>query len=222
MKSKTNEQRSANGWNLIPQETAQAIRKKCRRVLVRNLIKSLLFYAVSMAILFITGNSNDLFNREAQPVWFWGVFLILVAFPFWKWKLYQLIVCRNLYATVEEVKSRRAVGNEDGEYTGGLSGVGLNLHYIDACTMVIRSDKGLRHRFPATNEKAGIIRSNYEKGDRVFYPMFAAYPFNMSREPERPFCLCCGYTGTADETVCPNCDVPFIKAAKPGTSEPEN
>lgn len=86
MKSKANEQRSANGWNQIPQETAQAIRKTCRRVLVRNLIKSLLFYAVSMAILFITGNSNDLFNSKAQPVWFWGVFLILAVFPFWKWK----------------------------------------------------------------------------------------------------------------------------------------
>lgn len=135
--------------------------------------------------------------------------------------MYQLIVCRKLYATVEGFKNRRAVGNEKGEDTGGLSRVSMNLHYIDVCTMVIRSDKGLRHRFTAANEKAGFIRDNYEKGDRVYYPMFAAYPFNMSREPVRPFCLCCGYTGTIDETVCPNCDVPFVKAANQSTLEPK-
>ena len=151
-----------------------------------------------------------------------GVFLILVAFPFWKWKLYQFIVCRKMYGTVGDFKNKRALGNEDGEYTGWLPGGSLKLFYINVCTMTIRSDKGLRHRFTAANEKAGFLRNNYQKGDRVFYPMFAAYPFNMSREPERPFCLCCGYTGTIDETVCPNCDVPFIKAAKPGTSEPES
>ena len=74
MKSKANEQQSANGWNQLPQETAEAIRKKCRRGMVRNIIKTLIFYAVSMTILFLTERSNDLFTREAHPVWFWGCF----------------------------------------------------------------------------------------------------------------------------------------------------
>lgn len=202
----------------LPEATLKAIRKHGIRKLTRQIIKSLLFWAISMTVLFVTGSQNDLFNPTAHPIWFWGVFLILIAFPFWKWKLYQLFVCRKLYATVEGFKNRRTIGNEDGEYTGGLSGVGLNLHYIDFCAMFIRSDKGLRHRFTAANEKAGFIRSIYEKGDRVFYPMFAAYPINLSRSPSRPFCVCCGYIGTEEEEVCPDCGVPFVKKS---TSEDE-
>ncbi len=195
----------------LPEATAQAIQKRGKRLLVSRVLKCLVFYAVFMTILFVTERNNDLFTRETQPVWFWGIFVILVLLPLWKWKLYQLITCHNCYGTVERFRSRRAIGNEDGEYTGGLSGAGLNFRYIDACTMVVRSSKGWRHRFVAYNEKANVIRSNYQVGDRVFCPMFAAYPFNISRAPERPFCLCCGYVGTQDETVCPACDIPFVR-----------
>lgn len=68
MNSENTEQHTSIGMKQLPRGTAQAIRKKCRRAMGRNIIKTLIFYAVSMTILFLTERSNDLFTREAQPV----------------------------------------------------------------------------------------------------------------------------------------------------------
>ena len=75
----------------LPEATAQAIQKRGKRLLVSRVLKCLVFYAVFMTILFVTERNNDLFTRETHPVWFWGIFVILVLLPLWKWKLYQLI-----------------------------------------------------------------------------------------------------------------------------------
>ena len=48
----------------------------------------------------------------------------------------------------------------------------------------------------------------------VFVPMFAEYPFNESRDAEKPFCLCCGRAAGAHEAVCPTCGVPLVKKRK--------
>lgn len=59
------------------------------------------------------------------------------------------------------------------------------------------------------------------------HPRFARYPFNESRFPMSPFCLCCGHIGAAGEDKCPDCGAPLVpdradEAKTPNAWEPRS
>lgn len=87
------------------------LKKRGLRILRKNIMKSLLFWGVSMTALFVTGSRSKLFNMREQPVWFWGVFVILLVAPVLYFRFYRLFtwsgIFRNGYKTDQQNAFRR-------------------------------------------------------------------------------------------------------------------
>ena len=77
----------------LSDRTERKIEAHGRQKTVRNGVKSLLFWGVTMTALFATGSRSKLFNMQEQPVWFWGVFVILLAAPVLYFRFYRLFTC---------------------------------------------------------------------------------------------------------------------------------
>ena len=170
-------------------------------------MKSLLFWGVSMTALFATGSRSKLLNMREQPVWFWGVFVILLAAPVLYYKFYRLLTYPVFRGTVTELKNRRQYVSNDRCYNSRRL---INMSPEDTCILTV-SDGKREYKIPFTMaDKATFARENYQVGDAVYHPRFAKYPFNESRLPSHPFCLCCGYIGATGERECPDCGVPFV------------
>ena len=183
------------------------LKKRGLRILRKNIMKSLLFWGVSMTALFVTGSRSKLFNMREQPVWFWGVFVILLAAPVLYFKFYRLLTYPVFRGTVTELKNRRQYVSNDRCYNSRRL---INMSPEDTCILIV-SDGKREYKIPFTMaDKATFARENYQVGDAVYHPRFAKYPFNESRLPSHPFCLCCGYIGAAGERECPDCGVPFV------------
>lgn len=191
----------------LSNQTERKIAARGRQKTVRNEVKSLLFWGVSMTALFVTGSRSKLFNMQEQPVWFWGVFVILLAAPILYFKFYRLLTYPVFRGTVTELKNRRQYVSNDRGYNSRRL---INMSPEDTCILIV-SDGKREYKIPFTMaDKATFARENYQVGDAVYHPHFAKYPFNESRLPAHPFCLCCGYIGAAGERECPDCGVPFV------------
>ena len=187
--------------------TERKIAARGRQKTVRNGVKSLLFGGVTMTALFATGSRSKLFNMQEQPVWFWGVFVILLAAPILYFKFYRLLTYPVFRGTVTELKNRRQYVSNDRCYNSRRL---INMSPEDTCILIV-SDGKREYKIPFTMaDKAMFARENYQVGDVVYHPRFAKYPFNESRLPSHPFCLCCGYIGAAGARECPDCGVPFV------------
>ena len=191
----------------LSDRTERKIAAHGRQKTVRNGVKSLLFWGVTMTALFATGSRSKLFNMREQPVWFWGVFVILLAAPVLYFKFYRLLTYPVFRGTVTELKNRRQYVSNDRGYNSRRL---INMSPEDTCILIV-SDGKREYKIPFTMaDKAMFARENYQVGDAVYHPRFAKYPFNESRLPSHPFCLCCGYIGAAGERECPDCGVPFV------------
>ena len=202
----------------LPEKTVTAIRKRGIRRLVKQIIKCLLFWAISITAIFFTERQSKLLTWEALPIWFWGIVLLLLCFPVWKFGLFRCMVCPTFHGKLEKEKTETAFGNRNGIIKGMLFRA-MGTTFIEVRIMTFRSEKGIPHRFTySAARKVNFVRNYYRIGDEVYYPPFAEFPFNKSRAPSRPFCLCCGYIGAETEDNCPDCGVPFVKKS---TSEDE-
>lgn len=191
----------------LSNQTERKIAARGRQKTVRNGVKSLLFWGVTMTALFVTGSRSKLFNMREQPVWFWGVFVILLTAPVLYYKFYRLLTYPVFRGTVTERKNRRQYVSNDRCYNSRRL---INMSPEDTCILTV-SDGKREYKIPFTMaDKATFARENYQVGDAVYHPRFAKYPFNESRLPSHPFCLCCGYIGAAGEQECPDCGVPFV------------
>ena len=188
------------------------LKKRGLRILRKNIMKSLLFWGVSMTALFVTGSRSKLFNMQEQPVWFWGVFVILLAAPILYFRLYQLVTCPAFTGTVSKLTNKTHFGGKSQDVKGFVDGMNYSeMGRYEICNVTVLDGKGKPHvfQFPRS-EKTAFAWEYYQVGDVVSYPRFAKYPFNESRLPSHPFCLCCGYIGAAGERECPDCGVPFV------------
>ena len=188
------------------------LKKRGLRILRKNIMKSLLFWGVSMTALFATGSRSKLFNMQEQPVWFWGVFVILLAAPILYFRLYQLVTCPAFTGTVSKLTNKTHFGGKSQDVKGFVDGMNYSeMGRYEICNVTVLDGKGKPHvfQFPRS-EKTAFAWEYYQVGDVVSYPRFAKYPFNESRLPSHPFCLCCGYIGAAGERECPDCGVPFV------------
>ena len=188
------------------------LKKRGHRILRKNIMKSLLFWGVSMTALFATGSRSKLFNMQEQPVWFWGMFVILLATPILYFRLYQLVTCPAFTGTVSKLTSKTHFGGKSQDVKGFVDGMNYSeMGRYEICNVTVLDGKGRPHifQFPRS-EKTAFAWEYYQVGDVVSYPRFAKYPFNESRLPSHPFCLCCGYIGAAGERECPDCGVPFV------------
>ena len=196
----------------LSDQTERRIAALGKRKLVRNGIKSLLFWGVTMTALFVTGSRSKLFNMREQPVWFWGVFVILLAAPILYFRLYQLVTCPAFTGTVSKLTNKTHFGGKSQDVKGFVDNMNSSeLGRYEVCNVTALDGKGRPHvfQFPRS-EKTAFAWEYYQVGDVVSYPRFAKYPFNESRLPSHPFCLCCGYIGAAGERECPDCGVPFV------------
>ena len=191
----------------LPNPILHEINRRGHRLLRKNIIKSLIFWGVTMTVLFVTGSRSKLFNMQEQPIWFWGVFAILLAAPILHFKFYCLLTYPVFRGTVTELKNRRQYVSDDRGYNSRRL---IHMSPEDTCILIVSAGKRA-YKIPFIKaEKATFARENYQIGDAVYHPRFAKYPFNESRLPSHPFCLCCGYIGAAGERDCPDCGVPFV------------
>ena len=194
--------------NVLTEEMIRKMKKKGIRKLIGSIIKSVLFSGITITALFFIESSeyNTLFTKETQPVWFWGVFVILLILPIWLFRLYRYALNPSFYGEVVDIKDSQTadVRIADGPWSR-VKGV------VDTCTIVVKSKLGLTHRFYFQHESAAFARKFYHIGDRVYHYVFSDIPVNLSSESETKYCPCCGNLGADFEEECSACRVPFIE-----------
>ena len=89
------------------------IRKKGIRRLVGQLIKSAVFYVISIISLFLLERYNDVFTRKTQPVVFWCVFAIIILIPILRYQFYNLIFNGSFFGEVTEIKNKRVLASKN-------------------------------------------------------------------------------------------------------------
>ena len=189
-------------------EMIRKMKKKGIRKLIGSIIKSILFSGITITALFFIESSenNTLFTKETQPVWFWGVFVILLILPIWLFRLYRYALNPSFYGEVVEIKdSKTANVNVAVGYGNRVSEV------VDTCIVIVKSKAGLTQRFYFQRESASFARKFYRVGDRVYHYVFSDIPVNLSSESETKYCPCCGNLGADFEEECSACRVPFIE-----------
>ncbi len=108
--------------------------------------------------------------------------------------------------------NKRVMGAKDGADSSVYLGNPAQYTSIDNYYLTVETEKEHSYRFSYYRQSARIAMEYYQKGDRVFYPMFAAFPINMDRVPSRRFCICCGDFADERSLECPKCRVPFLTA----------
>ncbi len=203
MKSKEN----SYPTNLSP-DVANASRRRGIRKCVKDIVKSVLFWAVALTILFVTESQNDLFTRHSQPFWFSIILIFLVAFPILKWKPYRLLLERKFHGTLVTYRNKRSVESSDHDVRGIFFDRG-RMRTVDVYIIKVQDPQGHKRTFTIKGANTEFARAYYQKGDILSCPRFANLPFNESRPLPRPLCLWCGSIGSPNETVCISCNAPY-------------
>ena len=196
----------------LPDITRQAINKKGIQKLIKQGIKALIFYGITMTFLWLSEDFRGNPIREAQPNVFWVVFSVLLILPVLYFKFYRFLLRPTFYAKVTKLENDSRLGGRKGDIRGFIArGHFVEMGRIDICFVTVETNRGKQYKFTYPREKAAFARNYYQVGDDVFCPALANYPFNENRTPEKPFCLCCGEIATVDETECSKCKVPLIQ-----------
>ncbi len=204
--------------NLSP-DVVEACRVRGVRQSVKNMVKSVLCWGITLTILFVTAAQNPIFTPRAEPFWFSVVFLILVAFPFLKWKPYRIFFEREFRGTLVSYRNKRVLDSTE----NGARGIRFNYRQaraVDVYIIRVQDENGRKRTFTIRGENTAFGRVYYKTGDVLRCPRFAYFPFNESRPLPRPFCLWCGSIGSPNETECITCRAPYALVPENGTFIP--
>ncbi len=193
--------------NLSP-AVAEACRVRGVRQCVGNLVKAVLFWAITLALLFITESQNDVFTRETQPFWFALILIVLILYPFVKWKPYRILLERDFRGTIVSYRNKRVMDHTGEDSRGPFFDRG-KLGAVDVYIIHVVSESGQKRTFTIKRANTEFGRVYYQKGDVVRCPRFANLPFNESRPLPRPYCIWCGSIGSPNETECKCCHSPY-------------
>ncbi len=193
-----------------------SIRKKGISKLCRQIIKSLLFYAVSLVLLLVASRTNDVFTMEKSPVTFWIIFSVLILFPPIRYGFYKLPFKMNVRGEVVEIKNDRRMApiEKKSNYYAPGGALRTMLTNVDACDIVVRSQRGLPFTYTFLRDEAAVARGYYAVGDKVMLPPWANFPVVVSREVKCPICPWCGYPGADTTAECGECGVIFTDEEK--------
>lgn len=192
-------------------EVLADIQKRGFRKLYGQLIKSVLFCAVTIPCWIWFVLQNDLLTGQPQRVTFWTVIAVLVLFPFVRYKFYRLIFQGSFRGEVTELKGGRLTDHKDAEGGKWTAMHGDRVENVNVCTVTVRSNRGFYHQYTFIgNTISALAFEYYQVGDSVFQPLFAKYPYNETREPIRPFCLACGKIEEENSDVCSNCGAKLV------------
>lgn len=194
---------------MISDVTKLAIRRRGLITLCKQIIKSLLFYLVTLTALFVTESNNYVFTREKQPIWFWGIFVILLLIPIIRYKFYLLPFTLGTYGHIEKIKSGNGMAPRRDRAVGIRGFWEGNMEHVVSYRITVKTNRGISLNFLFMREDAEFAMGYYREGDAVYLPPFAKYPYNLDRLPDRRFCFACGGFGMAHKDTCPLCGVPF-------------
>ena len=194
--------------DVLTDEIVRQMKKRWVGKLVGTIIKSFLFYGITITALFLVEQSeyNTLFTKESQPVWFWGVFVLLLLAPIWLFGFFRLIWNGSYSGTVTNVKNIQTIeGRAIVGYDSSVSGT------VDVCTVTVTSKRGLTHRLVFRGERAAFARDYFREGDQVYHHRFSDTLINLSEKSPVKYCPRCGAIGGRDEDACEDCRVSFIE-----------
>lgn len=200
----------------LSEQIIQEISRKGKKNLFGTIVKTLLIWGIGWTVLVLTGKQSDLFTLSSPPIWFWIVFAIILIFPIWKFQIYKFLR-PSVHGEVIEVENTQRLGGKKGDVGGYIDTLNIGqMGRVDTCIVTVKGTRGGIRKYELSRESAQFAREYYQQGDMVFVPMFAEYPFNESRDAEKPFCLCCGRAAGAHEAVCFTCGVPLVKKEEKG------
>ena len=198
-----------------------SIRKKGVHKLCKEIIKCLLFYVVSLGLLFVVSHTNHVFTMEKSPIAFWIIFSVLILLPLIRYGFCKLPFKMKLKGSVIEIKNDRRMAPIETKSNYYAPGGALRtaLTNVDACDIVIRSQRGLSFTYTFLRNEAAVARGYYVVGDEVMLPPWANFPVVISREIKCPVCPWCGCPGADMTAECEECGVIFIDEETPQYKE---
>ena len=132
----------------LPDITRQAINKKGIQKLIKQGIKALIFYGITMTFLWLSEDFRGNPIHEAQPNVFWVVFSVLLILPVLYFKFYRFLLRPTFYAKVTKLENDSRLGGRKGDIRGFIArGHFVEMGRIDICFDTQRQMRSIMERF---------------------------------------------------------------------------
>ena len=120
----------------------------------KNIIKSAIFYAVSIVCLFLIESSNELLSRKDNPVVFWSIFVLVILIPIIRFRFYRLFFYCE-YGEVTEIKNKRELGakNKENERATAMYGDITMMGTIEVCVITVRTRRGTYREYTFSRDE---------------------------------------------------------------------
>lgn len=191
-------------------QVAKSIVTLNRKKYVRSLIKTAIWWGVSIVAMILIAKSNDILNPSARPWGFWGVMLLLLIIPVLRYRLYRVFTRPSFSGIVK--KCGDIAGREPRtDINIGTIANGWELEPVWVYSVKVEDLRGRVHSFVFSSlASQGYAREHIKKDARVRYAFGGRYPWNENMAPDVPFCPNCGAFGAENETYC-SCGCLYLK-----------
>ena len=191
-------------------QVARSIVEINRKKYIISMIKTAIWWGISIVAMLLIGQSNDILNSLSRPGAFYSVLLVLLIIPVLRYRLYRALTRPSFFGTVYACSD--IIGREPRtDINIGTVASGWELEPVEVYSIKVEDPHRRTYSFVFSSEVSmGYARQHIPKGSRVRYAFGGRYPWNEDSTPDVPFCPNCGQFGSDHETYC-SCGCLFLK-----------
>lgn len=190
---------------------ARSIEEINHKKYIKSWIKTVIFWAIALTALYLTGANNDVFDSPTKSVPYYIIGVILVVIPVLRYRLYRIFTRPSFSGMVTSAANVNGFEPRTDINIGTIvdNGGGMSAEILYAIT--VEDNRGHSHRFVYSSAASvGYARPILQVGTRVRYAFGGRYPWSEDATSERPFCPNCGQFGAGNETHC-SCGCLYLK-----------
>jgi hypothetical protein len=190
---------------------ARSIEEINHKKYIKSWIKTVIFWAIALTALYLTGANSDAFDSLAKSVPYYIVGAIFVAIPVLRYRLYRIFTRPSFLGVITSVANVNGREPRTDINIGMFADGGRETRPAELYAVTVEDDRGHSHRFVFLSAPAsGYARPILQVGTRVRYAFGGRYPWSEDATSQRPFCPNCGQFGAGNETHC-SCGCLFLK-----------
>ena len=182
---------------------ARSIEEINHKKYIKSWIKTVIFWAIALTALCLTGAGTDAFESPEKSVPYYVVGAVFVIIPVWRYRLYRIFTRPSFSGVVTSVANVSGREPRTDINIGTFADCRKDTRPAELYAATVEDDRGHSHRFVySSTASAGYAREHIQDGTRVRYAFGGRYPWSEDTTSERPFCPNCGQIGAGNETHC--------------------
>lgn len=190
----------------------EQLKKHGRPKRIRQYVATMLFWAVTIALVVLTSQNSRWFNPQVRPIPFYSIIAALIVAPILHFELYRLVPERTYHGTVVECREKNVL-KHDGKDTKTIRGAAVYWHLNPTVgyEIKVKDTLNILHRYTFKGEReVAYAKERYRVGDAVIHVVDCKFPIHDRPPTERTeLCAYCGYLDKQilEHTHCPNCNM---------------